>query len=146
MGKKYVGYLQTVTSFDDIVNFATLGIDVVMLAGYLGAGYYAYRLIASLKDGLLEKGWKQIVLASIFFLMGQFIWVPTDFAGGIYPYYTLQLADGLDMLAAIFLLLGLKYHFEVWRLDKGIGKKTSSENNQDKAVKAGESIRLGGSK
>ena len=94
---------------------------LVMIGGLavLGAfGFYALKLLANFRSGMLEKGWKQIAIGSILLIFSQLLLIISQFdvVGLTTPLYLV--GSACRILAMIFLILGLREHYLVWRIDK----------------------------
>lgn len=80
-------------------------------------GYYAMRLLQSFKSGILENGWKRVTLGAIFLALGQFprlaALVSSTSLASYFEYPELL----LRLLGILFLILGFRAQYQVWRMD-----------------------------
>jgi hypothetical protein len=80
-------------------------------------GFYAIRLLTSFRMGMLEKGWKHVAYGGISLIVAQFVLLASEFGS---PTLEVTLGD-IGTLARftgmVFISLGLRAHYQVWRLD-----------------------------
>lgn len=96
---------------------------VVGLVTLLVFGYYAVRILASFRTGILQRGWVQVTVGAIFLVSAQF----TILASGEGSASLVAAPNDIGLLmrfaGLIFLTLGLRAHYKVWHLQK---EKTAS--------------------
>ena len=100
-------------------------------------GYYAVRLVGSFRSGILAKGWKYVTFGATLLALAQ---IPF-FALSIYSAQSFlgTLGMGMRFVAIIFLTLGLRAHYEVWRLDNkhlAPPRVESADEQEDRVVQA----------
>ena len=95
-----------------------LGVEAVGIFVLIAFGYYALRLLASFRKGMLEKGWRDVTIGAIILAIAQF----PILASGVSENGMFDLLGSagalLRLTAMIFLILGLRSQYQVWRLDK----------------------------
>ena len=89
--------------------------------------FYAVKLLASFRSGMLEKSWKQVAVGAILLILAQMLIVLSG--EGISSMTSfLNTAGTLTRFAAmVFIILGMRSHYQIWRIDnKNLG--TGSES------------------
>jgi hypothetical protein len=81
-------------------------------------GYYSVRLLTSLRKGILEKGWRRVSLGAIFLLIGQIPFIASGIGPANYFAIFSYSETALRFIGIVFLTLGFKAQYEVWRPDK----------------------------
>ena len=81
-------------------------------------GFYALKILGNFKSGMLEKGWKQVALGSVFLILAQLLLIVSQIGVAGLTNFLDLVAYALRLLAMIFLILGLREHYLVWRVDK----------------------------
>lgn len=92
-----------------------------MLGGLvlLGAfGFYALKLLANFRSGMLEKGWKQIAIGSVLLIFSQLLLIISQFDVTGFTAPPFLVGSAFRIFAMIFLILGVREHYLVWRIDK----------------------------
>ena len=87
---------------------------IVVLAIF---GFYSVRLLTSLRKGILEKGWKRVAVGAIFLLLGQFLFLASGIGPAGYETPLNYLEVALRLIGIVFVILGFRAQYEVWRLD-----------------------------
>ena len=92
-------------------------------------GFYAIKLLATFRNGMLEKGWKHVTEGAIILAVAQIPFL----VSGIGPSVLSSLLDDVGSLlrltGMIFLILGFRAQYQVWRLDnKDLSPLTQSAN------------------
>lgn len=107
----------------DYIQFAILvaGLGVISVFGF-----YALKILANFKTGMLERGWKQVAVGAVSLILAQLLIILSQInvAGLTYP--LMIIGSALRLVAMIFLILGLREHYLVWRVDKS--RSVSVEN------------------
>ncbi|MGI0078587.1 MAG: hypothetical protein ACRECH_03090 [Nitrososphaerales archaeon] len=89
-------------------------------------GFYAIRLVASFRTGLLAESWEQVTVGAIFLISAQIPFL----ASGIGSFGGESLLTGLGTLmrfvGVLFLVIGLRAQSRVWRLEKNLVDSTGS--------------------
>ncbi|MGH2638590.1 MAG: hypothetical protein ACRDF4_04825 [Rhabdochlamydiaceae bacterium] len=111
-------------------DYILLAAEITGLVILSGFGFYAARLLASFRTGMLQKGWKQVTVGAVFLVSAQFSFL----ASGIgYSGLVSLLGDVgtlMRFIGVVFLTIGLRAHYQVWRLDnKELVTPTVSINN-----------------
>ena len=91
--------------------------DIIGVGVVLAFGFYAVKILASFRAGMLEKGWKQVAYGGIALIVAQLFLISGDvFSGGMNV--LLSVAGTLTrFLGMILIILGMRTHYQVWRLD-----------------------------
>jgi protein-S-isoprenylcysteine O-methyltransferase Ste14 len=111
----------------DYLQLAEVIIGFVVLSAF---GFYAAKLLASFRTGMLEKGWKQVTVGAIVLVLAQFFFL----GSGISSPSMVSLLDGVGtlmrLIGVVFLTIGLRTHYQVWRLDnKDLTRATASQES-----------------
>jgi hypothetical protein len=93
----------------------TIGIVGVILLGIFG--FYAVRLLRSFKSGILENGWKKVTIGAIFLVLGQFPHLAAQISSTSLALYFEYPEMLLRLLGIVFLILGFRAQYQVWRVD-----------------------------
>ena len=108
------GYLQLATSI----------IGSVLLLVF---GFYALKLLASFRKGVLETGWKEVTVGAIFLVLAQFLIIGSGFGAASLVYSLNISVFAMRFVGIVLLTLGFRAHYQVWRLDtKNIVTRTGS--------------------
>ena len=100
------------------IDYESLVIEIVGLAVVFFFGFYALKLLSNFREGMLEKGWKQVAIGALFLIAAQILFlIPLM---GSSPLVTALNYTGSAMrvFAMIFLILCLRAHYMVWRVNK----------------------------
>ena len=97
-------------------NLVTFGLEGLVSFLLIALLYYALRILTSFKKGMLERGWKLICQGIIILVAGELVILLSDYqpTGG----YLYQLGTGIDTLGLCLVILGLKAHYDIWRMGK----------------------------
>lgn len=98
-----------------MIDYFGLVTSLLGFAVILGVAYYAIRLLKTFRRGLLEKGWQSIAISGLLLTGAQVAY----FLQSMFPAAGTQLIDAgilLDVLGSIFLLFGLRSHFNSWHI------------------------------
>lgn len=100
-----------------ILNYIQIG-GILGIAALSALGFYAIRLLASFKTGLLAKSWRQVAIGAFLLILAQIPFFLSGFG---------ELSDAMVYLTAgamvmrlagvIFFILGLRAQSKVWRLE-----------------------------
>ena len=108
----------------DFFQLGTAISGVVILSVF---GYYAIKLLASFKKGVLESGWKQVTFGTIFLVLAQFLMVGAGFCSSNMESVFSVSVLAVRFVGIVLLILGFRAHYQVWRLDnKNIGSRNQS--------------------
>lgn len=99
----------------DYAQFAIVVGGLVVISVF---GFYALKILANFKSGMLEKGWKQVAIGAIFLILAQLLMIVSQasIAGLTYPLFII--GSALRLLGMIFMIIGLREHYLVWRVAK----------------------------
>ncbi|MDG6923090.1 MAG: hypothetical protein JRN67_07350 [Nitrososphaerota archaeon] len=90
---------------------------VVGMAVVLAFGFYAVRLLASFRKGMLEKGWKQVAVGAILLVLSQLLFLVSGIDFSNLEFVLGTFGTLTRFFGMIFIILGLRTHYQVWRLD-----------------------------
>ena len=104
-------------------------LGIATLAGMAGTAFYAFKLLGSLRNGVLEKGWKFIVFAAFCLIFG--ITTLDLSVAGIDVSNTLLELMGcsgavLQAIGAITIAYGFKTQYDAWN-PKEMRQKNTTE-------------------
>ena len=109
------------------IDYIQIGLGMAALVALIFVGFFALKLLVSLRQGMLERGWKHIAWASVFLVSAQF---PYMFSGVVPPGLFTSVIDvgiTLDLIGTVFLAYGLRAHYHIWKIDTNQTKATSAE-------------------
>ncbi len=90
-------------------------------------GFYALKLLASFRKGVLEKGWKEVTVGAIFLVLAQFLIIVSGFGAPSLVSPLNISVQAMRFVGIVLLILGFRAHYQVWRLDsKNIVARTES--------------------
>jgi hypothetical protein len=118
----------------DISSLVSTILGIATLAGMAGTAFYAIRLLGSMRNGMLERGWRFIVFASFCLIFGI---VTLDLSltglGQNSVFYEVLGYSGaaLQAIGAIMIGYGFKSQYDAWN-PKGMKKfvKTTEAPHQ----------------
>lgn len=100
------------------LDYSELAIVIGGLVVMSAFAFYALKILANFRSGMLERGWKDVALGAVFLISAQLLLLISQIgAAGLTNSLDLA-ASLLRFLAMIFLILGLREHYLVWRVDK----------------------------
>lgn len=94
-------------------------------------GYYATRLLQSFKSGILENGWKKVSVGAILLALGQIPHLAAVISSTTLAPYFEYPELLLRLLGTVFLILGFRSQYQIWRVDN---KKLSSEIESENPI------------
>jgi protein-S-isoprenylcysteine O-methyltransferase Ste14 len=80
-------------------------------------GFYAAKLLGSFKTGMLERGWKQVTIGAIVLVLAQFFFIGSGISSSSIVSLLLGVGTLMRLIGLVFLTLGLRTHYQIWRLD-----------------------------
>ncbi|MCL5067499.1 MAG: hypothetical protein M1368_03995 [Thaumarchaeota archaeon] len=101
---------------------AIVSISMIIVLAF---AFYAIKLLASFRSGMLEKSWKQVAIGAVLLIFAQMLFV---LSGEGFPNIIsfLSTAATLTRFAAmVFIILGMRSHYQIWRLDNKTLEKGS---------------------
>ncbi len=101
-----------------------LGAGVIVLAVFV---YYAVRLLSTFRKGMLERGWKLVVVGAILLGVAQ---IPILTAALISGSLSRPLTDAGELVrfaGIIFLILGFRAQYQIWKIDRKTPPQTYGE-------------------
>jgi threonine/homoserine efflux transporter RhtA len=110
------------------LDYFQLVIDVVGLVVLLAFGFYAVKLLASFRTGMLEKGWTQVAVGAIILVLAQFLFLPAGITTSGVSSALTDVGMGMRFLGVVFLTLGFRAHYKIWRPSKEVAAATSSKD------------------
>lgn len=112
---------------NEMVDYIGVTLDLIGFFLILGIGFYAVRLVGSFKRGSLERGWRYITIAALFLVIAQISYL---FMAVVPEYSTLAINAGIvfDILGSLFLLIGLRAHFNVWHVNETTETSSATHN------------------
>lgn len=109
------------------IDYIQVGLGMAALVALVFVGFFALKLLMSLREGMLERGWKHIAWASVFLVSAQF---PYMFSGevpsGLFS-RVIDLGIALDLIGTVFLAYGLRAHYLIWKVDRNQTKANSAQ-------------------
>jgi hypothetical protein len=91
------------------------GVAGMILLGIFG--FFAISLLRSFKNGILESGWKKVTIGAIFLVLGQFPYLAALISSASLARYFEYPMLLLRLLGLVFLILGFRAQYQVWRVD-----------------------------
>lgn len=86
--------------------------------------YYAVRLLSSFRKGILEAGWRKVTIGALILVIAQ-LPILASWVSAPGPMLVLEIIGmSLRLIGVIFLILGFRAQYEIWRTDK---KKVAPE-------------------
>ncbi|MGI0080416.1 MAG: hypothetical protein ACRECH_12430 [Nitrososphaerales archaeon] len=82
-------------------------------------GFYAIRLVASFRTGLLAKSWKQVTAGAIFLISAQIPFLASGIGVSGGDSFLIATGTLMRFVGVVFLVIGLRAQSRVWRPDKG---------------------------
>ncbi|MDG6997357.1 MAG: hypothetical protein JRN52_15680 [Nitrososphaerota archaeon] len=90
---------------------------VVGMAIVVAFGFYAMKLLASFREGMLEKGWKQVAVGAILLILSQFLFLVSGIGFSNVESVFNTFGTLTRFFGMVFIILGMRAHYQVWRLD-----------------------------
>ncbi len=100
--------------------YAQLADEIAGLVVVSTFGFYALRLLANFRQGMLEKGWKQVAAGALALISAQFLFLVSLMGSSGWAGALNDIGEAMRFIAMIFLILGLRAHYLVWRVDKRV--------------------------
>ena len=99
------------------IDYNQLTIEIIGIVVLSIFGFYAIRLLSTFRNGMLEKGWKYVTEGAIILGLGQIPYLLSWI--GSASLFSLLNDVGMLMrfVGMIFLILGFRAQYQVWRLD-----------------------------
>jgi hypothetical protein len=101
-----------------------LAIDYLSLVTVIGGlamvlffGFYALKLLSNFREGMLEKGWKQVATGALFLIVAQLLFLIPVMGSSPLANALNYIGTATRFLAMAFLILGLRGHYMVWRVN-----------------------------
>ncbi len=95
-----------------IVENTTIVFEIIGLGLLIAFVFYAARLLLTFKKGMLENAWKYVTIGAFFLVFGQFSLLASGAISLLNDVGTL-----MRFIGVICLTLGLRAHYQVWRID-----------------------------
>ena len=109
----------------DYLQLAEVITGVVVLSAF---GFYAAKLLGSFRTGMLEKGWKQVTFGAIVLVLAQFFFLGSGIGTSGLMSLLIDVGTLMRLIGIVFVTLGLRTHYQIWRLDnKDLTTTASSE-------------------
>ena len=102
--------------------------EIIGLLALSAFGFYAMRLLASFRTGILAKSWRHVAVGAIFLISAQFPLIAAGIGtfGGV-DSVLIMLGAIMRFLGVVFLTIGLRDQCKVWRSeDKATVQRTES--------------------
>jgi hypothetical protein len=106
------------------IDYALLVMEVVGIAVLSTFGYYAVRLLASFRKGMLERGWRLVVFGAILLGIAQIPFLVAAVTSGNLSTMLGYVGDVFRFAGMISLILGFRAQYQIWRVDKKIPPST----------------------
>ncbi len=113
----------------DYLQLAILIVGVWVLSVF---GFYAVRLLASFKKGMLEKGWKLVTYGAIVLVLAQIPFLIGAFSPAARSSLLSDMGDLFRLLGMLFLIFGFREQYQVWRVDE---KEVSPNPESNKEIR-----------
>ncbi len=95
--------------------------------------YYAIKLVGSFRAGILARGWKFVTIGATLLVLAQLPFFASWISSADEVSTLSVVGTALRFFGIIFLALGLRAQYQIWRLDnKGLA---SDRNSSEKAIK-----------
>ena len=99
------------------MDYTVLVPEIAGLAMTCFFAFYALKLLANFRQGMLERGWKQVAIGALFLIVAQFFFLPSSAANSALSVALTLTGMSMRLIAMILLILGLRAHYMVWRPD-----------------------------
>jgi len=100
------------------INYLQLAKEITGVMVLSVFGYYAVRMLASFRKGMLERGWKLVTLAAIILVLAQIPFL----AAAISSPSVASVLTGIGSIGRfagiVCLTIGFRAQYQIWRVDK----------------------------
>jgi len=100
------------------IDYNQLTIEILGVVVLSIFGFYAVRLLSTFRNGMLEKGWKYVTEGAIILALAQIPFLVARIGSPSFVSLLDDAGDILRLIGMIFLILGFRAQYQVWRLDK----------------------------
>ncbi|HYB04644.1 MAG TPA: hypothetical protein VED17_09285 [Nitrososphaerales archaeon] len=100
------------------IDYVLLVQEVVGVAVLFTFGYYAVRLLASFRKGMLERGWRLVVFGAILLGVAQIPFLVAAITSGNLSTTLVAVGDLVRFMGMISLILGFRAQYQIWRVDR----------------------------
>ncbi len=100
------------------INYVLLVMEVAGVAVLSTFGYYAVRLLASFRKGMLERGWRMVVFGAILLAIAQIPFLAAALTSGNLSSTLGYVGDLFRFAGMISLILGFRAQYQIWRVDR----------------------------
>jgi hypothetical protein len=80
-------------------------------------GFYAVRLLATFKQGMLEKGWRNVTSGALMLAIAQIPFLVSRIGNAALGSLLNETGNILRFIGIVFLILGFRAQYQVWRVD-----------------------------
>lgn len=110
---------------DLIYDYVQPAFEVVGIVVLCSFGYYAIKLLSSFKAGMLEKGWKQVTVGAAVLAVAQIVYIAGGFGSSTFSTILEDAGQLMRFTAVVFVTLGLRTQYQIWRVDNKNAKSNS---------------------
>jgi hypothetical protein len=100
------------------IDYLVLVKEVAGVAVLSAFGYYAVRLLASFRKGMLERGWRLVVFGAILLGIAQIPFLVAAVTLGNLSSMLDDAGEAFRFIGMIFLILGFRAQYQIWRVDR----------------------------
>jgi hypothetical protein len=100
-----------------VINYITLGMQLVGVVSVLILVFYASKLLRTFRHGILEKGWRLLTFGTIALALAQVPLLLSGIVPGSIGALLNYGAFAIRFLGVALLIFGLRAQHDVWRCD-----------------------------